>query len=458
VFRIVVVAVLACLAHAAPAAASSGQMVTFEGGSDLLKDSTRDATLDEIQALGADSLRVILYWHAVAPGASSSKRPDFDETDPAADDWGAYDRLLADARARGLRVLLTVSGPVPKWASASHRSTVTRPSPTHFQRFMTAVGRHYGGQVTAWTIWNEPNHPAFLRPQYVNGKAESPRLYRRLFQAAERGLKAAGRSGDTIIMGETAPHGTSRAVAPLTFLRGALCLSAGYQRARGCGRLDADGFAHHAYTRRSGPAYVAASSNDVNIGTLSRLTRALDRAGAAGAIRRNMPIYLTEFGVQSYPDTVEGVSLARQADYRSIAEWIAYRNPRVRSFSQYLMRDDDPRPGSSLARYSGFESGLRRSDGRKKPAYDAFRTPLVVDRRGSRVNLWGLVRPGSGQRTVMVQYLNLGSKAWRTLTTKRTNSRGVWSSRSSYRFGRVWRVRWQAGDGTVHYGPATRAY
>jgi hypothetical protein len=171
-----------------------------------------------------------------------------------------------------------------------------------------------------------------------------------------------------------------------------------------------------------------------------------------------MPIYLTEFGVQSYPDTLEGVSLARQADYRSIAEWIAYRNPRVRSFSQYLMRDDDPRPGSSFARYSGFESGLRRSDGRKKPAYDAFRTPLVVDRRGSRVHLWGLVRPGSGQRTVTVQYLNLGSKTWHTLKTKRTNSRGVWSSRSSYRFGRVWRVHWQAGDGTAYHGPATRAY
>ncbi len=60
-----------------------------------------------------------------------------------------------------MRVILTVSGPVPNWASASHRSSVTRPSPTHFQRFMTAVGRHYAGQVAAWSIWNEPNHPDF---------------------------------------------------------------------------------------------------------------------------------------------------------------------------------------------------------------------------------------------------------------------------------------------------------
>ena len=455
--RIALVTVLACLALAAPAAASSSQFVTFEGGSDVLKDSTRDATLDEIQGLGANSLRVILYWRTVAPGAGSSTRPAFDETDPAAYDWGAYDRLIAAARARGMRILLTVSGPVPMWASASHRSAVTRPSPTHFERFMTAVGRRYGGQVMAWSIWNEPNHPDFLGPQYVHGNPESPRLYRGLFEAAERGLNAAGRASDTIIMGETAPHGTSRAVAPLTFLRGALCLSASYHRDRRCHKLDADGYAHHAYTQRVGPSYVAASSNDVNIGTLSRLTTALDRAGRAGAIRRNMPVYLTEFGVQSYPDTYAGVSLSRQAEYRSVAEWIAYRNPRVRSFSQYLMRDDDPRPGNSIARYSGFESGLLRSDGRKKPAYDAFRTPLVVDRQGSRVSLWGLVRPGSAERTVTIQFRS-GSGPWRTLTTRHTYTNGAWSARSDYRSGRTWRVRWQAPDGTVYDGPATRAY
>ena len=34
--------------------------------------------------------------------------------------------------------------------------------------------------------------------------------------------------------------------------------------------------------------------------------------------------------------------------------------------SQYLMRDDAPR--SSGYRYRGFESGLRRNNGRKKPA------------------------------------------------------------------------------------------
>ena len=137
-----------------------------------------------------------------------------------------------------MRIMLTVTGPVPKWASASHRSYVTRPNATHFQRFMTAVGRHYGGKVLAWTIWNEPNHPDFLGPQFVHGRPESPRIYRGLFQAAVRGLAAAGRSGDTTIMGETAPMGTSHVVAPLAFLRGALCLSSSYHRSKSCGKLE----------------------------------------------------------------------------------------------------------------------------------------------------------------------------------------------------------------------------
>ncbi len=72
------------------------------------------------------------------------------------------------------------------------------------------------------------------------------------------------------------------------------------------------------------------------------------------------------------------------------------------------------------------------------------------------MSLWGLVRPGSGQRTLTVQYRS-GGGSWKTLTTKRTNSRGVWSGRSAYRSGRTWRVRWRAPDGAVYYGTATHA-
>ena len=67
------------------------------------------------------------------------------------------------------------------------------------------------------------------------------------------------------------------------------------------------------------------------------------------------------------------------------------------------MRDDLPRRGRN--RYGGFESGLRRSNGRKKLAYRAFRLPLVARPAGRRrVRLWGHVRPHDGRERVEIQY------------------------------------------------------
>ena len=61
---------------------------------------------------------------------------------------------------------------------------------------------------------------------------------------------------------------------------------------------------------------------------------------------------------------------------------MAYVNPRVVAFSQYLMSDDPPRVDGY--RYGGFESGLRDSDGKAKPAYEGFRLPLAVEIYGDQ--------------------------------------------------------------------------
>lgn len=452
---------VAALAVAAPASASTGQFTLFEAPRELTSSDAalRASTLDELDGLGVRWLRTVLYWRDVAPAPASSTPPEFDEADPAAGyDWTRYDRLIGEARARGMNVLVTVSGPVPKWATASKRSYVNSPSPTRFRRFMTAVGRRYGGHVGAWSVWNEPNHPAFLGPQFRrrNGRTYpySPGLYRKLFYAADAGLRAAGRGGDRLLMGETAPRGTGRVVAPLRFLRGALCLTSRYRKTRRCGRAPADGYAHHAYTTGSGPSFVPSNPDDVTIGVLPRLSRALDRAGRAGVIRRGIRVYLTEFGIQSEPDPYIGVSYAKQAEFRSISERIAYRNRRIAAFSQYLMRDDEPRSGSASQRYSGFESGLRRSTGEAKPAYDAFRLPLVANLvSGSRVALWGLVRPSAGATSVTIEVLRKGSRTWRRLKSDTTSSAGYWSTATVHRRGTRYRVRWDS-----YRGPATRAY
>jgi hypothetical protein len=450
----VLVAVAALLSPAA-ATASPRQFTIFEAPRELLAGDAalRERTLDEIRGLGATHVRLIMYWQHVAPAADAKHRPRFAERDPAAYAWGAYDAAVDAARARGLQVLLTVSGPVPRWATAGHRNHRTRPSPTRFRRFMTAVGRHFGGRVALWSIWNEPNHPKFLLPQFRHHHAVSGRIYRRLFLAGWRGLRESGHGRDPVLAGETAPRGTGKVVAPITFLRQALCLSRSYRKRRSCSNLPADGWAHHPYTTRAGPWFRPPSRGDVTIGVLSRLNRALGRAARAGAVRYSLPIYVTEFGIQSWPDHLLGVSPTRQAEFRSIAERMAYRNRRVASFAQYLMRDSKVRPFAGAARFSGYESGLRGRRGARKRAYAAFRLPLVALRGRHRTRLWGLVRPATGPTTVTLEFRGRHGRRWHRLKRDHTNARGVWSTTTRTRAGRRYRVRWSR-----YAGPPTRSY
>jgi hypothetical protein len=257
-------------------------------------------------------------------------------------------------------------------------------------------------------------------------------------------------------MGETAPTGTSRVVSPLEFLRSALCLNSHYKRSSSCGSLPAYGYAHHAYTKAAGPYYVPPNRNDVTIGVLSRLTNALNLAARAHAIKAGIPIYLTEFGIQSYPNKELGVPVAQQAEYQAISEKIAYENSRVAAFSQYLL-SDDPLGGKPGSQFIGFQTGLEYSSHAPKPLYFAFPVTLVVSKQHSRFSLWGLVRPAPGSTKVTVLIKKKGAKSYSTLETVTTNSAGYWTLKSSTQ-GTSWRVRWVSPKGVKYEGPPIRAY
>jgi hypothetical protein len=475
---------LACFATAfgalpaATASASHTQAMYFEAPRDLVEvtPAARTKTLAQLQSLGVKALRVELSWANVAPEAHSTKKPSFDATNPASYNWGAYDGLLFEAARLKWQVLLTVTSPVPEWATASHKdkSGVTRPNAADFREFMTAVGKHYAGFVSLYAIWNEPNHPAFLQPQFNSkGLPESPRIYRSLFQAGYEGLQASGIAKPKVLMGETAPVGADSLsrkeikergllhdVAPLAFLRETLCLNSKYRKASTCEMLPAYGYAHHAYTTGAGPFYKPAGADNVMIGVLSRLSSALAKAEAAHAIPAHTQIYLTEFGIQSYPNRELGVSLPQQAEYDAIAEKIAWENPRVAAFSQYLLRDDSlgGKAGSSVhGGYVGFQTGLETVNGTRKPLYFGFPMPLVVTKHGHGFSLWGLVRPTSGPTTLKVLVQPKGSKSYRTLSTVHTNSLGYWSLNSSVQ-GTHWRVSWRSPAGVAYNGPPIGAY
>lgn len=462
---LLLIPLLAALAVPAGAAAKPGERTIFQAPRELRSDDAalRAQTLDEIQSLGANWLRVVLTWRDVAPSPNAKHVPHFDERDPSAYNWSFYDRMLQEADAHGLHLLLSVSGPVPRWATRHHHGHVSWPVAWRYGRFMQAVARHYGGIVDAFAIWNEPNHPDFLRPQYTwhhhHKRATSPKIYRALFLRGAHGLVAGGAGRTPVLFGETASRGTSKVVGPITFLKTAMCLNRHWHRRRSCHRLPADGYAHHAYTSRGGPFSTPPKKGDVTIHVLHRLNSALAKAGRAGAVRRGLPIWLTEFGIQSYPDTIFGVPETKQAEWRSIAEHMAYKNRRVVAFSQYLMRDDDARQGvPHWQRYSGFQTGLRGADGHRKKAYDAFRLPLVAVRHGGHVTLWGLVRPATGRTRVTIQYRSRHGHRWHSLKHKRTDHRGAWHTVTALRRGRRYRVRWTSPDGHHYHGSLTHVY
>jgi hypothetical protein len=459
-YRLIIIALLSLLTVPVAAQASPRQSMSFEAPSELLDYSRVDTTLTEIKAFGVTHIRQLVYWQSFAPRPKSKKKPKFNAANPDAypvGTWSRLDGLMASAKAHGIEVMLTPTGPVPKWATGNKKDNVTRPSTKAFGQFVTALARRYGDQVQMWSIWNEPNQPQFLLPQYRKKKPYSPTLYRGLYRAAYNAIRSvAANKRDKILIGETSPRGNVHIVHPLTFLRGIACLNARYHRTKKCSRLPADGYAHHAYTTRTGPRFIPPDKNDVTIGVISRLVKALDRVGRAGGLPKRLKIYLTEFGIQSYPDKISGVPYDRQPAYYAIAEHIAYVNSRVAMFSQYLMRDDLPR--SSGYRYRGFESGLRRSNGKAKPAYKAFANPLAVERSRNHDVLWGRIRPETTPTKVTIQIRRKGKKSWSTLRTVTTTSRGVFGLSTVHRNGSRYRVRWTGADKRRHTGPAVSAF
>ncbi|HEY7968295.1 MAG TPA: hypothetical protein VID68_14850 [Solirubrobacteraceae bacterium] len=484
-------------AAAAPAAyASHSETVFFEAPRDLIgvPAATQQATLVKLQSLGVRALRIVLYWGLVAPSPKHRTRPHFNQSSPSAYHWGSYDALINAASALHWKILLTVSGgfgTVPRWATPHGEDNYSYPNASDFGQFMRAVGKRYGKKVKLFSIWNEPNQPQYLRPQYIKGKLVSPSIYRALFLAGYAGLRASGNfSRMRVLMGETSPVGVQAAgiPAPLAFMRGVLCLDSNYHPIGHCSRLPADGYAQHPYTEGPGPFWIPNNRldphhDDVTIATIGRLVTALDRAATAGALRSGLPVYVTEMGIQSTPKPYYGVSQAQQAEYDAIAEKIAWSNSRVASFDQYLLRDDPPtRSHIPLLRWSGFETGLETYSGHKKPSFYEFRLPLVVARTSGGVSLWGIARPvgsparsggSSGStgatgstgstgtatpRSVTVQYSSDGGRVWRTLLHASTDASGAWSASGHFATHRLWRVKWVSASGADYVGAATRAY
>jgi hypothetical protein len=250
--------------------------------------------------------------------------------------WTGYDALLTAAAQRGIQVQLALIGRAPAWATGNHKIGVDRVKASAFKAFATAAAEHFRGRVTRYSIWNEPNLRGWLSPI-----SRAPALYRALYLTGYSAIKQADPAAKVFIA-ETSPYELGRgrnAMAPLKFLRGVTCATASYKRARNCATLKADGFAHHPYDFAHKPTYKYPGKDNVTLGTLGRLTTALQKLKNANLLTTptgGVPqLYLTEYGY--FGSGKYKLPRSKQGSYLVQAFTMAQKNPHVKQLVQFLL-------------------------------------------------------------------------------------------------------------------------
>jgi hypothetical protein len=357
---IAVVAGAAVIAPA-PAGAATGMEVAVQDDIAFVEQagSARTAAvLNAARELNATRIRANVLWStAVGPSAKSTVRPT-----PVHYDFSAYDRALNDARMRGIKLQLTITGPAPAWAAGDRKVGVYKPNAKLFGEFVTAVAEHFRGLVDRYSIWNEPNHIGWLKPLKSQGK-----LYRSLYKAGWAALQRVD-PGAQVLIGETAPYVSRKgqATPPLQFLREVLCADERFDGEPSCA-LTADGFAHHPYDFDHKPTFKFPGKDNVTLATLGRLTTALDTLARGGILSnrqgRPLDLYLTEYGF--FASGKRKLKPATHAKYLVQGFKMANANGRVREMLQYLMVQ-------AVGKYAFFDTGIMDRNANRGPAFNAL--------------------------------------------------------------------------------------
>src|SRR5256714_12963583 len=257
-----------------------------------------------------------------------------------------------------MRPYLQLGERAPRWASG--KSSVVRPKAGDYGRFVQAVGTRYSGayvpgglttalpRVTLFSVWTEPNLFSWLSPQWVKGRPTSPKIYRELVRAGQKGLSDSGHGGDELLIGELLPFARSgeegsRKVRPVEFLRELACVDSSYHahkgtaaKERGCSNfkpIPGTGLAYHPYTLPGGPDVATPNADDASISELNRVVRALDKLSNRHRLVSNrMPIWISEFGFQTNPPDPYPTPIKQGPGFLGQSGWLAHRHPPGRSF------------------------------------------------------------------------------------------------------------------------------
>jgi hypothetical protein len=351
-------------------------LVGFQDDPTLRWGADRAAMLVRARGAGATVIRTTVAWAQAAPRRPAQPSDPFDPAYRLDD----VDELARTAERLGMELLISIWG-TPAWANGGEKPNRPPSNLRDLEDFAHALADRYSGRhpgyppVRLFSVWNEPNLEQFLAPQYdARGRSVSPRIYAGLAAAVYNGVKA-GNPHALVAIGETSAHGRDvpsrdRIQDSHSPARFAHLLAEVRPRVR------FDAWAQHPYPPRPTLAPTARVRwPTVGLSDLGRFDRALD----VWFHRRDVPIWITEYGHETRPADSLGISLGLQARYASAALRLAAASPGVRMFVWFVFHDQQDNP---------WQSGLIAGDGRAKPALAAFsraarrldaRNPLVAD-------------------------------------------------------------------------------
>jgi hypothetical protein len=377
---------IACISAAVlvPAAGAADRMwVGFQDDPMFRWDPQRTEAIDQARSNDARIVRTVVDWSRAAVNRPANAADSFDP----AYNFQDVDELVRNAQQRGMEVLITLWG-TPKWANGGQAPQVAPRNMTDFQNFARAVASRYSGRfagypyVRFFSIWNESNLGTFLRPQFnKSGRIVSTRTYAKLAKAGATGLKQGNKTA-LVAIGETSSHGRDKpkqgqtdTVAPATFMKGVAA------EGKKLGGLKFDAWAHHPY-----PFPVAQKPTqkvrypNVTLTTMPQFEKDLDKAFG----RKNVPVWITEYGNETKPGEPAGVTELQQARYLPQALAMARKDARVGMFVWFVMRDSN----GSL-----WQSGIYRLDGNAKRAEPRFGpAALPLDPVNGKVTVKGGTR------------------------------------------------------------------
>jgi len=396
-------------------------------------DASSKAHYADARALGPDVIRLGVIWQAAAPAGTSLTRPAFDAADPAGYDWSSVDRRYDNARAAGLRVLVTIHSPIPHWASEEparckdNPHCAWKPKPREHAAFVTALGRHLKakGPVWAFTLWNEPNLGFFLGGE--DDVARGMRYRKFWFQGLKALRKTAGQRTARVFFGDMA----NGAHSPdhWAVFHYALCLPSPNKDARPpCAahprKVYTAGIAFHPY---------APSPRGVE-NAYETMLGFVDDASRAGRLSANRPVYLTEHAfltrglVEPAPSAGLGapgniVTPAEQATYDDQVDHAVFAHPRVRSLAQFGVMDEGDGKWDSGLRFNDIVHPTNPRKGEAKPAWYSYRLAIDVTRvDGDTVLVFGHAR--ACRSAFVVEGRATATKAWSVRATVATDDLG----------------------------------